>query len=143
MANVVSINISEKKGTKKTPVSNANLIQNFGIEGDAHGGFMHRQISLLAEEDIQMMREKGLDTLNNGDFAENITTTGIDLPSLPVGTRFTIGDTIHEVSQIGKECHNKCQIFHKVGGCVMPKRGIFTIVIKGGIIKVGDEIEIL
>lgn len=142
IARVVSINISEKKGTRKRPVPEAKVEQNLGISGDAHSGsHWHRQISLLGIESIEKMRQKGLN-LGPGDFAENITTEGIDLLSLPVGTRLRIGPVLAEVSQIGKECHTRCAIYRQAGDCVMPKEGIFVKVITGGTIKVGDIIEV-
>lgn len=142
-AKVVSINISEKKGTTKKPVKEALVIENYGIKDDAHAGsHWHRQVSLLAEESIQKMREKGLN-LNYGDFAENITTKGIDLLSLPIGTKLKIEDVILEITQRGKECHTKCEIFRISKACIMPKEGVFARVIKGGKIKVGDEIVVL
>jgi len=132
--NILSINISEKKGEKKTPVARAVLTENHGIEGDAHAGNWHRQVSLLAQEDIDEMIKKGA-CVNWGAFAENITTRGINLSSLPVGTVLHLGETVLEVSQIGKECHARCAIFRQVGDCVMPRKGIFAKVIKGGTIN--------
>jgi len=129
---ILSINISEKKGELKKPVSTAVLEVDFGIKGDAHAGNWHRQVSFLAQEDIEEMIKKGA-IITYGDFAENITTEGVDLANLPVGTQLFIGETILEVTQIGKECHNnKCAIFQQVGDCVMPRSGIFAKVIKGG-----------
>ncbi|MGB9936057.1 MOSC domain-containing protein [Thermodesulfovibrio yellowstonii] len=139
-AKVVSINISETKGTTKEPVREALFIENYGIKEDAHAGsHWHRQISLLGVESIQKMKEKGLN-LDYGDFAENITTEGIDLSTLPVGTKLKIGEIILEITQHGKKCHSKCEIFKIVGDCIMPREGVFAKVIKGGKIKVGDEI---
>ncbi|MDP2156800.1 MAG: MOSC domain-containing protein [Nitrospirota bacterium] len=142
-AKVVSINISEKKGMRKKPVSQAEIRTNYGIEGDAHASSeWHRQVSLLARESIKKMQDMGLD-VKAGDFAENITTEGIDLVSLPLGTRLQIGqDIIGEVSQIGKECHTRCAIYYQAGDCVMPKEGIFIKVIQGGKIKKGDTINV-
>ncbi len=139
---VISINISDRKGVRKTPINVAEVIENSGIKGDAHRGESLRQISLLAVESINKMREKGLN-VGPGDFAENITTEGIDLMSLPVGTKMKIGDTLLEVSQIGKLCHTRCAIYRQAGDCVMPKEGIFVKVLKGGTVKVGDLIEII
>ncbi|MCK4548628.1 MAG: MOSC domain-containing protein [Candidatus Krumholzibacteria bacterium] len=133
---ILSLNISKEKGTAKSPVPRLVLVADQGIEGDAHAGPGNRQVSLLADEDIDTMRAK-LDSLMPGDFAENITTRGIDLPSLPVGTRFTIGDTVLEISQIGKECHSGCAIREKTGDCVMPRRGVFARVVEGG--EITDE----
>ncbi len=140
---IVSLNISDRKGVRKKPVKEVCLRTAYGIEGDAHASSeWHRQVSLLAVESIQKMREQGLD-VDPGDFAENITTMGIDLPSLPVGTRMTIGEEIAlEVSQIGKECHTRCAIYYQAGDCVMPKEGIFVRVLKGGIVKEGDLIVV-
>jgi len=142
-ARVVSINISEKKGMRKKPVEEAVIRTNYGIEGDAHSSSeWHRQVSLLATESIRKMQDKGLD-VKAGDFAENITTEGIDLVSLPIGTRLQIGqDIIGEVSQIGKECHTRCAIYYQAGDCVMPKEGIFIKVIKGGTVRNGDTIHV-
>ncbi len=128
---ILSINISEKVGTTKTPVASAVLREGHGIVGDAHAGDWHRQVSLLAEEDIQGMRGRGIE-IGYGDFAENITTQGIDLGSLPVGARLTLGQALLEITQIGKECHQGCAIFRAVGDCVMPRRGVFARVIRGG-----------
>jgi MOSC domain-containing protein YiiM len=140
---VVSINISEKKGERKTPVLEAVIKEDFGIEGDAHASSeWHRQVSLLAIESVRKMQEMGLD-VKPGDFAENITTEGLDLLALPIGTRLKIGkDVIGEVSQIGKVCHTRCAIYEQAGDCVMPKEGIFIRVLKSGATKVGDEIDV-
>jgi len=139
---VISVNISDNKGEKKHNVGQCRLIKDMGLENDAHAGFMHRQVSLLATESIEKMRRKGLD-VHPGDFAENLTTEGIDLVSLPVGTMLRIGDGIVlRVSQIGKECHSRCAIFQQVGDCVMPKEGIFAETLTEGEVKIGDKIEI-
>ena len=144
MAKVISINISEKRGTVKVPVESALFVEGRGIEGDAHFGLDDiKQISLLAEESAEKMRKEGLDFIVPGIFAENITTEGIELKSLPVGTRLKIGETIQEVSQIGKKCHSDCEIKQKAGRCIMHIEGIVTRVIKGGIVKKGDKIEVL
>ena len=139
MANVLAVCISENKGERKKPVESVELRENHGIVGDAHAGEWHRQVSLLAQESIDKMRKLGLD-VSAGDFAENITTSGIDLVSLPIGTRLQVGETLLEVTQIGKECHTRCAIFYQAGDCVMPKEGIFVKVITGGTVKPGDEI---
>ena len=137
MATVLSINISEKKGTPKTYIPEGKLIVDFGFEGDAHAGKWHRQVSLLAKESIE--KAKGMRM-----FAENITTEGIILHTLPVGQRLQIGDeAVIEISQIGKECHDGCAIRQLVGQCIMPKEGVFARVIRGGVVKAGDEILIL
>ncbi len=141
---VVSLNISDKKGIRKKPVNEVLLKADYGIEGDAHASSeWHRQVSLLALESIEKMRDMGLD-VNPGDFAENITTEGLDLISLPLGTKINIGGAVvGEVSQIGKECHTRCAIYYQAGDCVMPKEGIFIKVIKGGRLRVGDPVEVV
>jgi MOSC domain-containing protein YiiM len=128
---IVSLNISEKKGMPKQPVERMLLVPDHGAQGDAHAGPWHRQVSLLAVEAIDAMRKKGA-AVSSGDFAENITTRGIELASLPVGARLRIGDALLEVTQIGKECHKGCAIMQQVGDCIMPKQGIFAKVISGG-----------
>lgn len=142
MAQVVSVCISEKKGTKKHPVAEILLRPHHGIVGDAHAGDWHRQVSLLANESVDRMRKEGL-TLAAGDFAENILTEGITLRTLPVGTVLRAGEVRLEVTQIGKECHNDCAIKKAVGKCVMPTEGIFAVVVKEGVVRPGDEIEVL
>ena len=143
MAKVTSVNISERKGEQKHPVSEVRLKLRHGIAGDAHAGDWHRQISLLAEESVDTMRLLSPVPLDAGVFAENINTIGIDLKRLPVGTRLRIGETEVEVTQIGKECHNDCAIKKAVGKCVMPTEGIFAIVVREGTVRAGDEIEVL
>jgi molybdopterin adenylyltransferase len=143
MARVVAVNISEKKGTFKYPVEQACLKLDHGIVGDAHAGNWHRQVSLLAQESIDKMTALGVADLTPGKFAENITTEGIELFTLPIGTRLQIGDVLLEVTQIGKECHQHCQIFEQVGVCVMPREGIFAKVIKEGTIHADDEVTVL
>ncbi len=139
-AKVIAVCISEHKGTKKHPVESITVREHHGIEGDAHAGNWHRQISLLAQESVDKMRAEGL-VLSAGDFAENILTEGIDLKHLPVGTVLRLGETRLQVTQIGKECHNDCEIRRLTGKCVMPTDGIFTVVLKGGTIRSGDQIE--
>ena len=139
---VVAVCTSANKGERKKNVGTAMLLPGQGLEGDAHAGFMHRQVSLLALESIQKMQAQGLD-VHPGDFAENITTEGLELYSLPVGTRLQAGETLLEVSQIGKECHTRCAIYYQAGDCVMPKEGIFAIVLTGGKLSVGDAVEVL
>jgi MOSC domain-containing protein YiiM len=141
---VVSVNISDKKGVRKKPAGEALIKAGFGIEGDAHASSKwHRQVSLLALESIRKMQSLGL-KVNPGDFAENITTEGMDLLKLPVGTRMKIGSDIEvEVSQIGKVCHTRCEIYNQAGDCLMPKEGIFVKVLKGGAIKEGDVIKVI
>ncbi|HEX2769252.1 MAG TPA: MOSC domain-containing protein [Geobacteraceae bacterium] len=141
-AEVIAVCISINKGERKTPVDRVELQEEHGIVGDAHAGEWHRQVSLLAQESIAKMQRMGLD-VDAGDFAENITTRGIDLPSLPIGTRLAVGDVLIEVTQIGKECHTRCAIYHQAGDCVMPKEGIFARVLRGGVVKPGDRIEVL
>ncbi|OAA21244.1 MOSC domain-containing protein [Kosmotoga sp. DU53] len=136
---ILSINISRKKGMKKVPVQKAVLIENHGIEGDAHAGDWHRQVSMLALSSIEKMRAMGLQ-IDFGDFAENLTVEGVILHELPLGTRVRIGEAVLEVTQIGKQCHNGCEISRQTGVCVMPREGIFLRVIKGGEISVGDSV---
>lgn len=140
---VVSVNISDTKGVRKEPVEEIVLKADYGIEGDAHASSeWHRQVSLLAIESIRKMQDMGLD-VSSGDFAENITTEGVDLVSLPLGTSISIGnEVVGEVSQIGKECHTRCAIYYQAGDCVMPKEGIFIKVIRGGRVRKGDKISV-
>ncbi len=142
MAEVVSVNISERKGTVKKEVLEIRLRLRHGIEGDAHAGDWHRQISLLAEESVDKMRAL-LPQLQPGAFAENINTRGLSLKTLPVGTRLRLGETVVEVTQIGKQCHSDCEIKRLTGTCVMPTEGIFAVVVKEGTVRKGDPIEIL
>lgn len=141
---IISVNTSKEKGQRKSPVKSAMLITNYGIDGDAHAsGQWHRQVSLLAIESIQKMQAAGLD-VDCGDFAENVTTQGITLPTLPIGTRMSIGGAVEvEVTQIGKECQTRCAIYYQAGDCVMPSEGIFVRVIEGGEIMPGDTVIIL
>lgn len=139
MAKVQSLNISENKGIKKTPVESVELVEDFGIKTDAHAGKWHRQVSLLAVESIQKMKDAGLD-VTSGDFAENITTEGIDLMSLVVGDKVTVGGVDLIISQLGKICHHKCAVYYAAGDCVMPREGIFGVVRGNGTVKVGDEV---
>lgn len=139
---VKALSISNRKGIRKTNVESIELLENFGLAGDAHGGGWHRQVSLLAQESIDSMRARGLDVVA-GNFAENITTEGINLTSLRVGDHISIGTTELIISQLGKICHKPCAIFHQAGDCVMPREGIFGIVLSGGIVRVGDAIQIL
>ena len=140
-AEVIAVCISINKGERKTPVAQVELRENHGIVGDGHAGEWHRQVSLLAQESIEKMQRMGLN-VDAGDFAENITTRRIDLPSLPIGTRLNVGDVLIEVTQIGKECHTRCAIFYQAGDCVMPKEGIFARVLRGGMVKPGYKIEL-
>jgi molybdenum cofactor synthesis domain-containing protein len=143
VAKVIIVNISTKKGVIKHPVPEGVKITELGIEGDAHAGDWHRQVSLLGQESIDKMTGRGAKNLEPGIFAENITTEGIDLFHLPLGTRLVIGEVELEVTQIGKECHTHCQVYHQVGMCVMPIEGIFTRVKRTGFIKPGDEITVI
>jgi molybdopterin adenylyltransferase len=142
MGKVVAVCKSLHKGERKVNVGSARLIEDFGIDGDAHGGPWHRQVSLLALESIDKMREKGLE-VGPGDFAENITTLGINLVNLPRGTRLKAGEALLEVTQIGKKCHSKCAIYELAGDCIMPREGIFTRVLHEGKISIGDNIEVM
>ncbi|MBE6019733.1 MAG: MOSC domain-containing protein [Clostridiales bacterium] len=139
---VIAVCVSENKGTQKTEVPSIKLIPGWGIEGDAHAGKWHRQVSLLALEKIEAFRERGAE-VDYGAFGENIIVEGFDLRNLPVGTRFRIGDTLLELTQIGKECHTHCAIYHQVGDCIMPREGVFTVVLEGGTVKAGDEVELI
>jgi len=143
MTSVVAVCTSRKKGTKKKPVAEVLIKEGYGVTGDAHADCLtHRQVSLLAMESIDKMRRLGFD-LGPGDFAENITTQGIDMVSLPVGTKIMLGDeVVMEMTQIGKECHTACAIRRQVGKCIMPEEGIFARVIHGGLVKAGDSIRI-
>jgi MOSC domain-containing protein YiiM len=144
MTSVLAVCKSEKKGTKKKPAAEVIIKEDFGVVGDAHADCAtHRQVSLLAIESIEKMRRKGFD-LQPGDFAENITTKGIELTSLPPGTRFNVGaEVVLEMTQIGKECHATCAIRRQVGDCIMPREGVFARVIRGGCVKPGDSIKIV
>ncbi|MDO5650258.1 MAG: MOSC domain-containing protein [Gallicola sp.] len=139
---VVSVCMSEKKGTKKHTVDKIEVKKNHGIVGDAHAGDWHRQVSFLAEESVDRMRG-AMPELTSGDFAENIMTEGIELFTLPIGARLKVGEVVFEVTQIGKECHHGCEIRSIVGDCVMPREGIFAIVIEEGTVYPGDDISIL
>lgn len=139
---IIAVCTSKEKGERKVDVKEGVLQEGYGLAGDAHGGDWHRQVSLLAIESIDKMRAKGLD-VGPGDFAENLTTKGIDLYSLPIGSRLQIGDSaILEITQIGKVCHDRCAIYHQAGDCVMPKEGVFAIVLEGGQVKTGDIVEL-
>lgn len=139
---LISINISSEKGTVKTPAPQGELIADFGLKGDAHGGKWHRQVSLLALSSVDKMRAAGA-RVEPGDFAENLTVEGLSLHTLAVGTLLSIGDCQLEVTQIGKECHHGCAIRQQVGDCVMPREGIFAKVLVGGRISLGDSVHIL
>ncbi|MCX5976222.1 MAG: molybdopterin-binding protein [Coprothermobacterota bacterium] len=140
---IAAVNRSQRKGTRKEEIQEGLLVAYFGLEGDAHAGPWHRQVSLLAEESIAKMRSRGIE-LGFGDFAENLATRGLDLPKLPVGTRLGVGaEALLEITQIGKECHQSCEIRRQVGDCVMPREGIFARVLSGGTVRAGDPIRVL
>jgi len=142
-AKVLAVSISSKKGTRKENIPEGLLIENHGFKDDAHAGDWHRQVSLLAMESINKVRAKGLD-VGPGDFAENITTLGIDLVHLPIGTKLRIGEEVlMEVTQIGKVCHERCAIYYQAGDCVMPREGIFAKVLKGGMVKKDDLVIVV
>ena len=141
-AEIVAVSVSKEKGVRKENIPEGLLIEGYGFKDDAHAGDWHRQVSLLAMESIDKIRSKGLD-VGPGDFAENITTFGMDLVHLPIGARLKVGqDVLMEVTQIGKECHTRCAIYYQAGDCVMPREGIFARVLKGGIVKKGDTIAV-
>lgn len=142
MAKVIAVCISEQKGTVKHPVPAIELKVGHGILGDAHGGNWHRQVSLLGKESVDKLKEAFPD-IPAGAFAENILTQGIALYELPVGTRLQVGQTLLEVTQIGKECHAHCAIRNKIGDCVMPREGIFAVVLEAGTVRSGDQIRVL
>ena len=143
MAKVIAVNISEKKGVIKHPIEKGFFRLNHGLDGDAHAGNWHRMVSFLGQESIDKMKVNGIKGLSSGTFAENITTEGIILYKLPVGTKLKVGEVTFEVTQIGKECHKGCEIMKLVGDCVMPREGIFAIVLTEGWIKAGDDMSIL
>jgi len=143
MAKILAICVSEKKGVVKNPVEKVTMKVDHGIVGDAHAGNWHRQVSWLGDESAEKVRQSGIEDISAGRFAENILTEGIVLYELPVGTKLRVGETLHEVTQIGKECHTGCAIKQLTGDCVMPREGIFTKVLEEGIVKVGDEITLL
>lgn len=140
---VIAVNISEKKGTVKHSILYGEFVTDYGLQGDAHAGKGIRQVSLLGRESYNKYADREIKGLCDGKFAENITTEGIILYELPVGTRLKIGETVQEVTKIGKECHAGCEIQKLVGSCIMPKEGIFTKVVIGGLVKAGDNIEII
>ena len=140
---IVSLATSKKKGTPKVPVESVQLIEDHGIEGDAHAGPWHRQVSFLAAESIEEARKRGL-KVTFGDFAENVATEGVDWEKIPVGSQLSLGESVQvEVTQKGKVCHNKCAIYYKAGDCIMPREGIFARVLKGGKIRCGESIRLL
>lgn len=141
MGEIKGICISERRGTQKHEIPEVNLVEGWGLEGDAHGGNWHRQVSLLSYDKIQEFRKRGAD-IDFGAFGENIIVEGIDFSSLPVGSRFLVGDVQLELTQIGKECHSHCQIYQTMGDCIMPREGVFAEVIRGGLIRKGDQMEV-
>ncbi len=142
MGKVIATCTSPEKGTQKRNVHQVTLIEDWGIEGDAHAGKWHRQVSLLSYDRIQEFKERGAQVAD-GDFGENLVVQGIDFKNLPVGTRFQCNDVILELTQIGKKCHHGCEIFQVMGDCIMPREGVFTKVLHGGVIAEGDELIIL
>lgn len=142
MGKVIAVCTSPEKGTQKTNIRRGVFIEDYGIEGDAHAGKWHRQVSLLSHEKIEAFRARGA-VVEDGAFGENLVVEGIDFKTLPIGTRFQCNDVVLELTQIGKECHHGCEIFQKMGECIMPREGVFAIVLHGGEIKVGDNLEII
>ena len=142
MGKVLAVCISERKGTEKQNVGSARFIEDWGIENDSHAGKWHRQVSLLSHEKIEAFRARGAEVID-GAFGENLVVEGFDFRTLPVGTKFKCNDVVLELTQIGKECHSGCAIYQKMGECIMPREGVFTRVLHGGVISVGDTLEIL
>lgn len=142
MGKVMAVCLSEKKGTQKKNVHEAVFREDWGIEGDAHAGKWHRQVSLLSHEKIEDFKAKGA-PVQEGAFGENLIVSGFDFRTLPIGTRFRCGDVVLELTQIGKECHSGCEIYKIMGECIMPREGVFTRVLHGGVIREGDEMEIV
>lgn len=140
MGKLIAINISRERGTEKKQIPKVRLIRNYGLDGDAHAGRWHRQVSLLSYEKIEEFRKKGAQ-IGLGAFGENLIVEGYDFRNLPVGTRFQCGDVILEMTQIGKECHSHCEIYKRMGECIMPREGVFAVVLQGGKIKKGDILE--
>jgi MOSC domain-containing protein YiiM len=139
MGKVIAICISEKRGTVKKNIGECNIIEGFGLENDAHGGDWHRQVSLLSYNKVLDFNANGV-AVHDGDFGENLLVEGIDFKTLPIGTQFKCNDVVLELTQVGKKCHSHCEIFHRVGDCIMPREGVFAKVIHGGKISVGDEL---
>lgn len=142
MGTIMAVCTSEIKGIQKAEADAVELRADWGIEGDAHAGDWHRQVSLLSYERIEEFKAKGADVVN-GSFGENVIVSGFDLKSLPVGTRFRSGDVLLELTQIGKTCHAHCAIYHRMGDCIMPREGVFCKVLEGGVIRPGDAIDIV
>ena len=141
MGKIMAVCVSEQKGTQKKPVSTAKLFTDWGIEGDAHAGNWHRQVSLLSYDRVEEFRARGAD-VDPGAFGENLLVEGFDFKTLPIGTRFSCGDVVLELTQVGKQCHAHCQIYQQVGDCIMPREGVFTRVLRGGTITQGDELSL-
>lgn len=142
MGTVIAVCVSKEKGTQKENVGTATFIEDWGIQGDAHAGKWHRQVSLLSHEKIEAFRARGAQ-VSDGAFGENLVVSGIDFRALPLGTKFQCNDVVLELTQIGKECHNGCEIYKIMGDCIMPREGVFTRVLHGGTISVGDTLRIL
>lgn len=141
MGKVIAVCISPAKGTQKTNVREGTFVEDYGIRGDAHAGKWHRQVSLLSYDKIEEFRARGAE-VEDGAFGENLVVEGIDFRALPVGTRLHCGNVILEITQIGKECHHGCEIFRKMGDCIMPREGVFSKVIRGGTVRIGDEMHV-
>jgi MOSC domain-containing protein YiiM len=141
MGVVKAVCVSKEKGVVKKDIGCGELVEQHGIKGDAHAGNWHRQISLLSLQKIEAFRAKGAE-VEYGAFGENLVVDGIDFTNLPLGTKFRCGDALLEMTQIGKECHNHCEIYHRMGDCIMPREGVFARVLRGGMVKVGDEFQI-
>lgn len=142
MGNIIAVCISEKKGTEKINIIEGNFIKDFGIENDAHGGNWHRQVSLISYDKIKEFNDKGA-KVDFGAFGENLVVEGIDFKTLPIGTKFVCNGVILELTQIGKVCHDRCAIYDRMGDCIMPREGVFAVVLKSGKISVGDNLEII
>lgn len=142
MGKVIAVCISEKRGTQKINIKKGKFIEGFGIENDAHGGDWHRQVSLISHEQIEGFKARGVE-IESGAFGENLIVEGFDFKNIPVGTCFKCNDVVLEMTQVGKECHDRCRIYHQVGDCIMPREGVFAKVIKGGEISVGDEMSLM
>lgn len=141
MGNVIAVCVSEQKGTQKTNVGSARFIEDWGIEHDAHAGHWHRQVSLLSHDRVEEFRARGAQ-VDDGAFGENLVVSGFDFKSMPIGTRFRCNDVVLELTQVGKECHAHCQIYKVMGDCIMPREGVFTRVLHGGTISVGDTLTV-
>ena len=142
MGEIKAINISRVRGTRKETVPQVTLIEGYGLEGDAHAGSWHRQVSLLSYEAFQDFEERGAGVVP-GDFGENLLVSGFDFKNLPVGTRFRSGEVLLEMTQIGKECHAGCDIFKRMGDCIMPREGVFAVGLRGGVLREGDPFELV